>query len=487
MGARRLSRLADEPAAAPGFLWHDYECFGADTRRDRPSQFACWRTTVDLEPVGEPQSWYCQPPPDYLPDPYACVLTGLFPDTLSARGLPEPEFAAAVQEQMAQAGTCIAGYNSLRFDDEVSRHLFWRNLYDPYAHEWAHGNSRFDLIDVLRMAYALRPQGLHWAFRDDGAPSFKLERLAAANHVEQRRAHDATDDVIALVGLAQKLKEAQPRLWKHALRLRSRAVVGALLDLEQPRALLHVSQRFASARGCLAVVWPLLRHPQVANRILLVDLDVDPARWADWTAEELAERWFAPRDSETERPPLKAVQLNRVPMLAPLSVLDGVDTARIQLDLSRCLEHLEALRQRSDLATRVAQALRLNEARAPAIDPDADSALYDGFVDDTDRRLAQQARDGDPAAVPPFGDARLRELWWRRQARWFGQSLAPDQQLRWRREVAQRLHAGQGGWRTFERFASLLDDCRRQAHGTPVEWQQLEAWAASRAAAFPAP
>nr|MBP7082734.1 hypothetical protein [Giesbergeria sp.] len=30
------------------FLWHDYETFGSDPRRDRPAQFAAIRTDADL-------------------------------------------------------------------------------------------------------------------------------------------------------------------------------------------------------------------------------------------------------------------------------------------------------------------------------------------------------------------------------------------------------------------------------------------------------
>lgn len=474
-----------EPAPQASFLWHDYECFGADPRRDRPSQFACWRTTVELEPIDEPRSWHCQPPPDYLPDPYACILTGQFPEDQLQRGLPEPEFAAAVHAVLAQPGSCNAGYNNLRFDDEVTRHLFWRNFFDPYAHEWAHGNTRFDLIDVLRLAHALRPLGMVWPQRDDGAPSFKLQHLAAANGVAQARAHDATDDVIALVGLARRLKTAQPRLWRHALGLRSRSAVGALLDLEQPRALLHVSQRFRAERGCLAMVWPLVRHPQIAGRILLVDLEVDPAGWADCSAEVLAERWFAPAGSEVERPPLKAVQLNRVPMLAPLSVLEGVDTARIRLDVERNLAHLAALRTRADLAQRVVQALWLQQQAARDTEADVDSALYDGFVSDIDRQLSMRAlRDGG-WLEPPFGDARLRTLWWRRRARWFGSSLTPEEQTRWRDEVSVRLHSGRGGWRSFATFAAQIEACRAQGHGTPDAFLRLQEWAASRCQLFP--
>ncbi|MGH8173539.1 MAG: exodeoxyribonuclease I, partial [Rhodanobacteraceae bacterium] len=202
------------------FLWHDYETFGADSRRDRPAQFAAIRTTPDLETVGEPVSFFCQPPTDVLPEPVASLITGITPQRAHAEGVIESEFAARVNEQLAAPGTCAVGYNSLRFDDEFTRQLLYRNFIDPYAREWENGNSRWDIIDLARMSYALRPHGIEWPRREDGTPSFRLEDLARANRIAQRRAHDALSDVEATLGLARVLRYRQPRLWNWHLGLR---------------------------------------------------------------------------------------------------------------------------------------------------------------------------------------------------------------------------------------------------------------------------
>src|SRR3546814_5544981 len=58
------------------------------------------------------------------------------------------------------------------------------------------------------------------AKREDGATSFRLEHLAAANHVRIGDAHEALSDVRALIGMARLLKQTQTRLWEHAARLR---------------------------------------------------------------------------------------------------------------------------------------------------------------------------------------------------------------------------------------------------------------------------
>jgi len=74
--------------------------------------------------------------------------------------MPEAQFAARIEAELAQAGTVGVGYNTIRFDDEITRFMFWRNLIDPYAREWQNGCGRWDLLDVVRMVYALRPKAL---------------------------------------------------------------------------------------------------------------------------------------------------------------------------------------------------------------------------------------------------------------------------------------------------------------------------------------
>ena len=184
------------------FFWHDYETFGRDPRLDRPAQFAGIRTDLDLNEVGEPVMLYCKPAPDYLPDPEACLLTGILPQECLAKGLPEYRFADAVLAELGASGTIGVGYNSIRFDDEVTRHLLWRTLRPPYDREWRNGCSRWDLLDVVRTTAALRPEGIEWPRHDDGRPSFKLEHLSAANGLAHAQAHDALSDVRATIALA---------------------------------------------------------------------------------------------------------------------------------------------------------------------------------------------------------------------------------------------------------------------------------------------
>ena len=157
------------------------------------------------------------------------------------------------------------GYNSLRFDDEVTRFTLWRNFYDPYAREYSRGNSRWDLIDVVRCFYALRPDSLNWPKRTDGAPSFKLEDLTAANGLEHGAAHDAMSDVTATLALARALRSADAALFDELLSMRFKARVEALIDTNAVTPLAYVSGLMGTERACLGVIARFVQNVNIIN------------------------------------------------------------------------------------------------------------------------------------------------------------------------------------------------------------------------------
>lgn len=426
------------------FFWHDYETFGADTRRDRPVQFAGIRTTMELEIIGEPVMFFGQPPRDSLPHPEACLITGITPQQAEREGVSEAEFAARVHEQLAEPGTCGVGYNSLRFDDEVTRQLLYRNFYEPYGREWANGNSRWDLIDLVRMCEALRPEGIHWPTREDGSPSFKLEHLATANHLLQERAHDALSDVHALIDLARLIRVRQPRLWDWHFALRRKQRVFELLDVANMTPLVHISSRYPASRHCLAIIAPLALHPSRPGEIIVYDLATDPAELLALDEDEIADRVFTSRadlPEGVERIPLRTVRANRTPALAPLSTLKGTDLGRLQLDLERNLAHRDTLHAATGLADKVRRIFARASDLPPPEDPEL--ALYAGFLPDGDKRLLAEVRATPPAQLGtrafPFRDPRYPELLFRYRARNWPETLGAAERERWEHFRRERI------------------------------------------------
>ena len=431
---------------APGFLFYDLETFGRDPRRTRIAQFAAIRTDLELNPVGEPVSLFCQPADDLLPSPAATLITGITPQRARAEGLREADFMARIAEELGQPQTCALGYNSIRFDDEFVRFGLYRNFHDPYEREWRNGNSRWDLLDVLRLAEALRPGGLEWPQREDGAPSFKLEHLAAANGVREGEAHEALSDVRALIGLARKFKAAQPRLWDYAYALRDKRKVASLLDVVNMTPLLHISSRYPASRHCAALVAPVARHPKIESRVIVCGLDEDPGAWLGMDPDAIADRLYTPAADLPEgerRVPLKEVHTNKCPILLPLEHLRDADFERLGIDRAACLANAARLRSAPGLAETVRRVFAAETAHEPA---DADAALYDGFPSDGDKRLFPRVRSAPVTELAGFAarfdDPRYAELLFRFRARNWPESLDAGERRRWDDYRRRRLTPG---------------------------------------------
>jgi len=451
---------------SPTFLWHDYETFGVNPRRDRPAQFAAIRTDAELNEIGQPHMLYCQPAADAWPDPQSCLITGITPQECAAKGLPEHQFAAQVQALLAEPGTIGVGYNSIRFDDEVTRFMLWRNLRDPYAREWQNDCGRWDLLDVVRATHALRPEGMEWPTGDDGLPSFRLELLSAANGLAHAHAHDALSDVRATIALARLLRSRQPKLFDFCLALRKKDRVAHELGLpttiQEAKPFLHISGMFGAARGCLAVMWPLAMHPTNKNELLAWDLTADPAELADLTPEQVRERLFTPSAALPEgvaRLPVKGIHLNKSPIVVShLKALRPELAERWGVDLAVAARHAQKLRELPDLNALWPQVY----ARPAGVSvPDVDEDLYGGFVSHDDRRRLDRLLQLQPEALAEaragFDDERLPELLFRYRARNFPSSLSAAEAARWQAHRQARLLHGEGGGMSAQAYFDRID------------------------------
>ncbi|MEF1174981.1 exodeoxyribonuclease I [Vibrio sinaloensis] len=420
----------------PTFFFFDYETWGTSPAKDRPCQFAGVRTDMDFNIIGEPLVIYCQPPTDYLPAPEAALITGITPQTAVAKGLSEPEFIAKIHEQLATPNTINLGYNSIRFDDEVTRYTCYRNFIDPYAWSWQNGNSRWDLLDVMRACYALRPEGVEWPENDEGFISFKLEHLSKANGIEHENAHDAMADVVATIEMAKKIKAAQPKLFDYFLSMRHKRKLNDLIDIVNMTPLMHVSGMLG--RECNYTSWmvPVAWHPTNQNAVIMVDLAKDPQPLFDLDVEQLNERLYTKHSelADDELPvPVKLVHLNKCPILAPAKTLTAENAANIGINREQCLENLARLRQTPEIREKLIGLYSID--REYAKDNDVDSMLYDGFFSPADKAsmdIIRQTAPNNLAALDiSFNDDRIAPLLFRYRARNFPATLDESEQQRW--------------------------------------------------------
>jgi len=446
-------------------FWHDYETTGTSPALDRPLQFAGVRTDEELNIIEEPVMFYCKPSREILPHPEACLVTGITPQLADAKGKREPEFVAAVEKELARPGTCGAGYNSIRFDDEVTRYSFYRNFYDPYEREWQNGNSRWDIIDMLRLTHALRPEGIQWPISEEGTVSFRLEDLTRANGIAHEDAHDALSDVYATIAMARLVRDKHPKLYEYVYQHRTKHRVASLLDVAARKPFLHVSSRLPRENAYTALMIPLCRHPNNSNAIIAFNLMADPQPLLTLRAEQIKERVYSAAQDlpeDTQRIPLKAVHLNRCPVVATTKLLDTGAATRLRIDVARCEAHWNLLKS-ADIAAKLQAVFSADHFRAAV---DAEAALYAGFPSPSDKALLATVRRAAPDELAllqtQFQDPRYRELLFRYRARYFPECLSEEEWMVWEEQRYQMLAEPLPGRLTPDEYFARIEALETQ-------------------------
>jgi exodeoxyribonuclease-1 len=321
------------------------------------------------------------------------------------------------------------------------------------------------LLDVVRMTYALRPEGIEWPLREDGKPSFRLEDLARANGLLHEAAHDALSDVRATIALARLIRERQPKLFDFCLGLHKKDKVanemGMHLAADTRQPFLHVSGMFPTERGCMALVWPLATHPTNKNEVLVWDCSHDPAELFGLDAETIRLRMFSRSADLPEgvtRLPIKSIHVNKSPMLVGnLKTLSPAMAERWGIDIEQGRAYAQAVANGPDMAAMWAEVYR--RPAAPSADVDED--LYGGFVGNNDRRKLESLRAESPeklaTARPSFDDERLMELFFRYRARNFPHTLNAAEATQWEQHRAAKLFDGEAGARTIEQLFAEID------------------------------
>jgi len=427
------------------YFFYDLETSGLNPREDRIMQFAGIRTDENFEPIGEPYNLLVKLNDDTLPSPEAALVTSITPQSTQADGYTETEFCKILQEEIFTEGTIVVGFNNIRFDDEFIRYTLWRNFYDPYEWSWKDNRSRWDMLDVVRMTRALRPEGITWPVDEKGNPTNRLELLTKANGIDHLKAHDALSDVEALIAVASLIKSKQPQLFTYLLNMRDKKQVQNIVNLDAKQPFVYVSGRYDAQHQKATVAFPLTGAPN--RNVLVYDLRYDPTPLLELSQDELTKKLFASWEERKKdgfiSVPVKVLQYNRCPAVAPLGVLEANDGwKKISLTLEIIEKHKSVLLSRPDFAEKLRSIFESREPFEPATDPEA--ALYNGFVTDPkDKLRSEQVRRANTDSLsdmkPQFSDSRLEQLLPHYKARNFPTSLTKDEQDIWEEWRSERL------------------------------------------------
>ena len=466
------------------FYWYDYETFGISPKVDRIAQFAGIRTDENLDILDE-QMFYCKPTHDVLPSPEACAITGISPQLCDQKGIIEHEFIKKINNEFSAPGTCTVGYNSISFDDEFTRHTLYRNFIDPYAWHWKNGNTRWDILDVVRLCYALKKDNsLSWAYNENNKPVFKLDRLSVANGIEHSDAHDALADVRATIGIAKIIKETQPKLFDFAFSLRDKKTVESKINMFEP--MLHISGVYPAERSCAKLVSALAYHPKYRDRAIVFALDQDPSILLELETEELRTLIFT---SQSKLPKgvtklqIKDLTFNRSPMFVPnIYKLNENTSSQLQIDMHKCISNLEFIRKnQNEISEVIKDIYTIEDTKAPT--EDVDQSIYDGFIDNSDRKICDQIQKLDTKKLsnfhPQFKDQKLSKLLLNFKARNYSESLSEKEHDEWFEIVQGRIQEGKYGYLSLDEFYKKLEKVRNKNPEKKALWKQLESYAES--------
>ena len=464
---------------AQTFFFYDLETSGLNPRQDRIMQFAGQRTDMNLEPIGEPYNLLVTLNDDTLPSPDALMVTGITPQKTVEEGYTEAQFARMLSEEIFTPDTIAVGFNNIRFDDEFIRHLLWRNFHDPYEWSWKDRRSRWDLLDVVRLTRALRPEGINWPLDAKGEPSNRLELITSANGIAHENAHDALADVTALIAVTKLIKQKQPKLYDYLLKMCDKKVVQQLVNVDDKKPFVYASGRYDKEFAKTTVAFPLTTSRN--GGVVVYDLRYDPTPFVELSTEELSKKIFASWEERQAEDfvklPVKELQYNRCPAVAPLGVLEqGGGWQKISLDLKTVQKHQNILLNHPDFAEK----LRTIFENKPAFKklPDPEAQLYDGFLNDRDRIRVEAVRNADERELadfhPEFQDERLAPLLLHYKARNFPRSLSEDDLAQWETWRAQHLQAQLPGFMaSLHRLAPTATDEQQ------FILQELQLWAES--------
>lgn len=445
------------------FLFYDLETSGLKPGAHRPMQFAAILTDGNLKELKR-VNWTIKLNHEILPDPQAVLVTGITPQS-TKDGMSEPEFLKKLHEELLLPDTVVTGYNTIDFDDEFMRYTLWRNFYDPYEWQWKEGRSRWDVITLVRLTRALRPEGINWPFKPDGKPINTLGRIAEANNLEHTSAHDALSDVEVTVDIARLIKQKAPKLFDFLLSLRDKNVAASYLDLEAPKPAVHTTYKYPSEDLHTSVVYPLCPTPGRAGGVLVYDLRYDPSQFFPMSPAQLKRLTYTKKNSlgqfDELRLPVKQVQFNKCPGLAPIEVLTPPAAERINLNLEEMHSNLQKLKAGLPaFAQKIYEAYKPEEGKFPPKD-DPDLSMYDGFLPDGDKNITSAIRTARPKDLKSsnfkFSDDRLQRLFVLYKARNFKDQLTESEKKEWQDYKSNKLINGSSGNQPLEVYLTELD------------------------------
>lgn len=447
------------------YLWYDYETFGADPKRDRVSQFAGVRTDTNFKVIDE-MVYYCKLAEDYLPNPEASIITGITPKESNEKGITENKLAEILFKEFTKEGTVTIGYNSIKFDDEVTRNLFYRTFRDPYEREWKNNCSRWDFMRAILGVYVMKPELLNWPLKDDGRPSFRLEELSIANGIIHENAHDAKSDVYATIGLAELISKKSPNVFDYFFNLKDKEFVKS--ELSKDELFLHIDFGYGYDRGYASIIYKIgdFINQGDKNAFLFIDIlsDVEDLEKMDF--DEIREYLYYPNEKLEEigktRPGLKQIRINQSPLIIPYNNLR--EKPKFLEEISDNLQYkMEKIKKLS--AKRKDEFLKVFTREKDDEKIDADLDIYGSFASQWDKKEMAAIHKENYQYIPKFKEKKYKELYFRFIGRNMPEIFTENEMSEWKRHCYKCISKEREGFQNLDSLKNEISELEKTYRG----------------------
>jgi exodeoxyribonuclease-1 len=379
------------------FAFYDFETTGTSPKFDQALQFAAILTDENLNEL-EVKNVRCRLSDHILPSPIAMAITEVFPDDMLSPNLSAFDFSGELSELIEDWRPAVwTGYNSLSFDENVFRQMFYQNLHPNLYATQVQGNLRLDILKAVYACWGFGRSELKIPSFPSGKLTSKLDMLAPENGFANHQAHDALGDVRATIHIAKLIRDQIPEVWETLINnLEKSRLLGKLKSGQ----VFQLVERFGG--GAPKIYTGAYCGMSETNSNQFGFFDFEKSDVADFLSgnDELFSK-------AVEQSPklIRTVDLNKMPLLFPLS-----DPSVEHVDAALAIQNSSAMLE----ATGRALAGRYADRETP---DQVEAQIYEGFYSNDDKRRLIQFQNSDwntrLTIVPTFDDARLKELGYR--------------------------------------------------------------------------
>ena len=334
-----------------------------------------------------------------VPDPEALLVNKIPIDSIVKSNFSNYSLISEISKKFSEWSPGIfIGYNSIKFDEEVIRNAFFKNLFDPYL-TVKNDNTRVDLLDITRIANFFYPDKIKSLLNKKGSAIMKLESIAHTNGIKNFTAHDAMGDTYASLKLARLIKNKIPELWDRSISQGNKTELEASIA---SKPFCHLESFFGKSKlYCLSFVD---FHPKY-KWALCFDLFEDPKKLLDINKSDI----YAFLENTPKK--IRKIKLNKSPILLDIEIKKSLDEYNVVSD-DILLERHNFISTNQEFKDKVLSCYNdiiLDEAQ---LDIYAEESIYKKFVSNTDNFLMKEFQKADwknkLTIMDKFKDERLK-------------------------------------------------------------------------------